>query len=293
MSRPEYSPPWVSVPWLQAHQSHPGVKLLDSSWYLPAAKRDCHGEFLQGHIPGARFFDIDRISDAGSSLPHMLPPAHQFAAEMNRLGIGSNDLVVIYDSAGLFSAPRAWWMFRAFSHLHVAILEGGLPAWLAAGGDVESGEAPAPVAVTEAFRAVLDRTRVADLETVRRAVSSGESRILDARSAGRFFGTDAEPRAGLVSGHMPGALNLPVARVTDPERGTLVESHVIDSLLADLGVDSQDSLITSCGSGITACTLALALFVRGRDVAVYDGSWAEWGSISGLPVVCETEQSSG
>jgi thiosulfate/3-mercaptopyruvate sulfurtransferase len=273
----EFKPPFVSAEWLQARRQQEALVILDASWYLPNQRRDTRGEFDQQHIPGARFFDIDGIADHTSGLPHTLPAPEDFARAIQSLGVAQGDTVVVYDSAGLFSAPRAWWMFRVFGWERVAILQGGLPAWLAVNGEVESTVegAPALNRVELAFEPALFASQT-DVVT---ATETGHSQILDARSAGRFSGAEPEPRPGLASGHMPGAVNVPFGELIDSERGELLPPEQLQAWLIAQGVDLDKPTITSCGSGITACILALALFTLGREsVAVYDGSWTEWGS---------------
>ena len=273
----EFKPPFVSAEWLQARRQQEALVILDASWYLPNQRRDTRAEFDQQHIPGARFFDIDGIADHTSGLPHTLPAPEDFAHAIQSLGVAQGDTVVVYDSAGLFSAPRAWWMFRVFGWERVAILQGGLPAWLAVNGEVESTVegAPALNRVELAFEPALFASQT-DVVT---ATETGHSQILDARSAGRFSGAEPEPRPGLASGHMPGAVNVPFGELIDSERGELLPPEQLHARLIAQGVDLDRPTITSCGSGITACILALALFTLGREsVAVYDGSWTEWGS---------------
>jgi thiosulfate/3-mercaptopyruvate sulfurtransferase len=272
-SAEELPVPVVDADWLHTRIGQPGLCVLDASWHLPTTGREGRAEFPTEHLPGAQFFDIDRIADTDSPLPHMLPDAETFAREVGGLGVDNDTAVVVYDTLGLFSAARAWWMFRAFGHQAVAVLDGGLPEWNRCGFATESGEPPrvAPAAFEPAFVA----ERVADIDRVRASLGDTRTRVLDARPAPRFRGEVAEPRPGVRAGHMPGAANLPYDRVIDPQTGRLRSPEELVSLLGDA---KERSVICSCGTGVTACVLALALERIGHtDVAVYDGSWAEWG----------------
>jgi thiosulfate/3-mercaptopyruvate sulfurtransferase len=248
---------------------------------MPQLKRDARAEFTQAHIPGAVFFDIDAIADRRTSLPHMLPSAAEFARSVGKLGIGSGDRVIVYDSRGVISAARVWWTFRVFGHDRVAVLDGGFPRWLAEGRPVASGEAaPRP----RRFSARLRRRLVRDLASVRGNLKIRREQVLDARSRGRFTGTEPEPRAGLRSGHIPGSLNLPYEQLYQAD-GTLLGPHALRRQFEAAGLDLGKPIVTSCGSGVTASVLALGLAVLGRaDVAVYDGSWTEWGGRADTPV---------
>ena len=272
--------PFVSTEWLAAHLQDPGVVPIDASWYLPAMNRNGHDEYLAGHIPGAVFFDIDGVADRTSGLPHMLLPPAAFAAAVGALGLGDGMTLVVYDGAGLFSAPRVWWEFVTMGAADVRILEGGLPQWKAEGRPLEPGPARrTPATFTAAFRPEL----VKDFGDVRTAVAA-RGQIADARPGGRFAGRDPEPRAGLRSGHMPGAVSLPASELV--RDGRLKPVDELRGMIDAAGVDLGRPVITSCGSGVTASTLLLALRLAGaRNVAVYDGSWAEWGSRDEAEVV--------
>ena len=267
--------PFVSAQWLFERLDAPDIVVVDGSWYLPAQGRDPDAEFLEGHIPGAVRFDIDKVKDTVSTLPHMLPSPEAFASAMRAIGIGDGQTIVVYDGIGLQSAPRVRWTFRTFGARDVRILEGGLPAWREAVLPLEEG--PARPRARRHFTARLDHGAVADLGDVRRALEFGSAQVLDARSAERFRGEAPEPRPGLPSGHMPGALNLPYAAIV--ENGRLKSPEAIRAALEGAGVDLARPVITTCGSGVTAAILSVALEAVGKPAkALYDGSWTEWAS---------------
>lgn len=272
----------VSTQWLEAHLGSPDISIVDASWHLPAAGRDARKEFLEARIPGAQFFDIDGLSDTGSPLPHTLPSPEKFSSRMRKMGIGDGKRVIAYDAAGLFSAARAWWMFKVFGHDDVAILDGGLAKWKAEGRPLEDGTPSTPQ--ERHFTARFRPSMVRDYTDVSAALKSGSAQIADARSASRFRGEEAEPRPGVRAGHMPGARNVHYASLLNPD-GTMKSPAAIEAAFAEAGVDIFKPVITSCGSGITAAILSLGLTLAGaRNHALYDGSWTEWGGNPASPV---------
>lgn len=273
----------VSTEWLADHLKAPDLRIVDASWYLPFMNRDGKKEYAERHIPGAVYFDIDDIADTDSKLPHMLPSSEKFASRMRRLGIGDGNRIVVYDgSDNHLSAPRAWWMFRVFGHTDVAVLNGGLKKWMAEGRPVE--DLP-PLPRERHFTARRNDLLVRDAEQMRTNLGTHREQVVDARSKGRFEGTEPEPRAGLRGGHIPGSRNVPAAALTDPATGLFKEAVDLKVLFQDAGVDMSRPVVTSCGSGVSACALTLALHLIGhRQVAVYDGSWTEWGGRADLPV---------
>jgi thiosulfate/3-mercaptopyruvate sulfurtransferase len=265
--------PFVSTDWLASRVGTPSTVILDGSWFLPAANRKPYEEYLASHIPGAVYFDIDEIADKSTGLPHMLPSPEVFAREVGKLGIGDGMTIVVYDESGLFSAPRVWWEFEVMGAHDVRILEGGGPKWRAEGRPLESGLVKRQPAT---FTPELHPELVRDADDVKAAIAA-HGQLADARPAGRFAGRDPEPRPGLKSGHMPGAVSLPAMELV--RDGALKPMAELRAMMDAAGVDLDKPVITSCGSGATAATLLLALKLAGaKDVAVYDGSWAEWGA---------------
>ena len=272
--------PLVNAGWLRDAFERPDVVVLDASWHMPATRRDGASEFELGHVPGSAFFSIDGIADPDSTLPHMVPTAEAFAEAVGALGVGTGDHVVCYATDGIGTAPRAWWMFRLFGHERVSVLDGGLPAWTAAGGTLVKGPArPRP----RAFQVTFNPARIRDLAAVRANLQAATELVVDARSAGRFAGTEAEPRPGLRGGHIPGSVNVPYQTLLDGPR--MLPPEALRARLEAAGVAGDRPLVFTCGSGVSACTLALGLTLTGRDDwAVYDGSWSEWGGREDVPV---------
>ncbi|MDU9002994.1 3-mercaptopyruvate sulfurtransferase [Sedimentitalea todarodis] len=271
----------VSTDWLAAHLGDPDLRVLDGSWYLPAAGRDAKAEYDAGHIPGARFFDIDEISDHRSELPHMVPPVEKFMSRLRAMGVGDGHQVVVYDGAGLVSAARVWWLFRLMGQTNVAVLDGGLPNWQAEGHPIE--DLP-PVVRDRHMTVRVQNNLVRDVTQVSQASKLGNHAIIDARSAGRFRGDDPEPRDGLRGGHIPGSRNVPFNTLFNDD-GTMKSPEACRAVFEAAGVDLNKPAITTCGSGVTAAILSLALERMGKaDHSLYDGSWSEWGAFPTLPV---------
>jgi thiosulfate/3-mercaptopyruvate sulfurtransferase len=273
--------PLVTTQWLAAHLSAPDVRVADASWYLPQAGRDAKAEYRSAHIPGAVFFDIDDLSDEKSPLPHMLAQAPKFASRMRKLGLGDGNMIVVYDGAGIYSSPRAWWMLRAIGHEEVAVLDGGLPKWRAEGRPVEDLIAnPYPRHFTPRPNNALLR----DFDQMKANLVSRAEQVIDARGAARFHAREPEPRPGTRGGHIPGSTNIPYTEFTAGD-GTLKPRDDLARLFAVAGVDPARPAITTCGSGVTAAIALLALTALGaKDAALYDGSWAEWGTRDGVGV---------
>jgi thiosulfate/3-mercaptopyruvate sulfurtransferase len=271
----------VSTDWLGAHLKDPDLRILDASWYLPDAARDPKAEYAQAHIPGARFFDIDEVSDQRSTLPHMAPPPEKFMSRLRAMGVGDGHQVVVYDGAGLFSAARVWWLFRLMGKTDVAVLDGGFPKWQAEGRPVED---MAPIVRDRHMTVQRQAHLVKDVTQVAAAAKLGDHAIIDARSPGRFRGDEAEPRPGLRSGHIPNSVNLHYRRLLNDD-GTMKTPPELRQAFEAAGVDLGKPAITTCGSGVTAAILNLAMELIGKDDhALYDGSWAEWGMYGDLKV---------
>jgi thiosulfate/3-mercaptopyruvate sulfurtransferase len=271
----------VSTDWLAAHLKDPDLRVLDASWFMPDVGRDAKAEYAAAHVPGARFFDIDEISDQRSNLPHMAPPVEKFMSRMRAMGIGDGHQVVVYDGSGLFSAARVWWTFRLMGKMDVAVLDGGFPKWQAEGRDVED----MPPVVRDRHMTVSRQNQmVKDVTQVAHAAKLAQAEIIDARAAARFRGEVAEPRPGLRSGHIPGSKNVPFATLLNDD-GTMKAPADLRAVFEAAGVDLSKPAITTCGSGVTAAILSLALERIGhRTHALYDGSWSEWGMYEDLAV---------
>ncbi len=274
--------PLVSTEWLADHLNDANVRVLDATFKLPGVLPLPKDDFLNAHIPGSVFFDVDAVSDHTSSLPHMFPSAEQFGRDVGNLGVGNDDTIVVYDAGGWVAAPRAWWMFLSFGHKKIHVLDGGLKKWLAEGRPIEKGEAkPKP----KTFKANFDAARVRSMQQMIGNLESKAEQVIDARPAGRFDGSVAEPRAGLRGGHIPGSRSVPYAGLFDATTGAMKSPDELLKAFSNAGVDLKKPIVTSCGSGVSAGVLTLALYRLGvADSALYDGSWSEWGVGGGPPV---------
>lgn len=271
----------VSTGWLAAHIKDPDLRILDATWFMPDEGRDARAEYEQAHIPGARFFDIDEISDLRSDLPHMAPPVEKFMSRMRDMGVGDGHQVVVYDTQGLFSAARVWWLFRLMGQPDIAVLDGGMPKWLAEGREVED---MAPMVRDRHMTVRRQNHLVKDVTQVAAASKLGDYEILDARSPGRFSGQEEEPRPGLRKGHVPGSRNVYYRDLLNAD-GTMKSPEELRAVFDATGVDMGKPAITTCGSGVTAAIISLALERIGKtDHSLYDGSWAEWGAFPTVPV---------
>lgn len=272
----------VSTEWLAAHLNDPHVRVLDSSFKQPGVTPTARADYDAGHIPGAVYFDIDDVAQPGTSLPHMIPTPERFAEKMAERGIGNDDKVIVYDANGLSSAGRAWWMLRLFGHDNVALLDGGLPKWKREGRPLETA---APAIPKRQFTARFNPGMVRDKAAVIANMTSKAEIVVDARSAGRFDGSAEETWPGRRRGHIPGSRNLPFDLVTDTQTRQLKDAEALKTLFAEAGVPLDAKIVTSCGSGVTACAVAFALHLIGHPgAAVYDGSWSEWGLPDGPPI---------
>jgi len=271
----------VSTQWLAAHLKDPDLRVLDASWYLPGSERDPFAEYQRAHIPGARFFDLDDVSDHRSDLPHMVPPVEKFMSRMRAIGVGDGHQIVVYDGSGLFSAPRVWWLFKLMGQMDIAVLDGGFPKWQAEGHPVE--DLP-PILRDRHMMVRRQNHMVKDVTQVSAASKLGESEIVDARSPGRFYGTDPEPRPGLRAGHIPGSKDVFYKDLLKAD-DTMKSPDEMRQVFVEAGVDLDKPVITSCGSGVTAAILSLGLTRMGKtDHSLYDGSWTEWGMFPTLPI---------
>lgn len=279
---PTTADPLVTTDWLAEHRNDANVKVLDASFKLPGVMPLPKDDYLAAHIPGAVFFDVDAVSDHSNPLPHMFPTAEQFGRDVGALGVGNGDTVVVYDSGGWVAAPRAWWMFLSYGHDNVRVLDGGLKKWRAEGRPVESG-AVTPKPAT--FKATFDERRVRSIKQMVANIASHAEQVIDARASERFEGRAAEPRPGLRAGHIPGARSLPYGNLVDAASGTMKSLPELRAAFTSAGVTLDAPIVTSCGSGVSAAVLTLALYRLGvENPALYDGSWSEWGAAGGPPI---------
>ncbi len=275
-------PAIVPTQWLASRLGAPGIVTLDATFCLPQQGRTAYIEFQSKHIPSAQFFDIDKIADQNSSLPHMLPSADFFEEKVGQLGINNDTMVIVYDNNSFMASARAWWTFRVFGHYKVAVLDGGLKAWLREKRPIDSDYKSAS---EQTFNAYLDTSLVRNMEQMKNLVATKECIIIDARSANRFTGSEAEPRPGLKSGHIPGSYNIPYSTLLDAQTGHLKSVEQLKPILDQANIKPGSPIVTTCGSGVTASILTLALYQLGnKKVPVYDGSWSEWGAAPGVAI---------
>ena len=274
----------VDTAWLAARLDAPDIRVVDGSWHLPNAERDAKREYADCHIPGAVFFDIDDIADSDSGLPHTVPSPEKFSSRVRKLGLGDGSRIVVYDSGNWMAAARVWWMFRLFGHNDVSVLDGGLAKWRSEGRPLQDA---AVMPRERHFTARMNTLMLRDLGQMLANIESGGEQVVDVRSSGRFNGTEPEPRAGMRGGHIPRSLNLPYAHLFDSQSRAMIAPDALQAAFEGAGVDLAKPVVTSCGSGVTACVAILALDRLGhRDLAVYDGSWSEWGSRDDTPIDC-------